>query len=152
MTPTAKAAKQFRLEKRIVKRLKPKYWRPEPSIRAPLTPREFEVAILLAQGYSYTNISAKLEIAEKTAECHAHHLYRKLGIHSRAELIHLMFLRGWVSNIYGDPEARRDEKLAPFAGWLLDMVEFVEQNRRAIELIAVGPDKHPYFVVKDKTA
>ncbi len=54
-----------------------------------LTPREVEVFQLLAEGRSLPYIQEKLSISGGTARTHASSIYRKLGIHSRQELIDL---------------------------------------------------------------
>lgn len=50
-----------------------------------LTPRETEVADLLAQGRSNTAIAAALRISTHTARHHTQRVLTKLGVHSRAE-------------------------------------------------------------------
>ena len=55
-----------------------------------LTARELEVAELYAQGRSRTFISAQLVISENTVRDHLKSVYRKLGIHSKQELIDLI--------------------------------------------------------------
>ncbi len=54
-----------------------------------LTPSEQRVAELAASGMSNKEIAAKLFISPKTVELHLSRVYRKLGIHSRGELIRL---------------------------------------------------------------
>lgn len=56
---------------------------------ASLTPRETEVFTLLAQGRSIPYIRDELIISRETAATHAKHIYAKLGVHSRQELIDL---------------------------------------------------------------
>lgn len=56
---------------------------------AGLTPRETEVFALLAQGRSIPYIRDELIISRETAATHAKHIYAKLGVHSRQELIDL---------------------------------------------------------------
>ena len=51
-----------------------------------LTPREREVAVLIAQGLTNREIGAALVIAEKTADAHVQHILNKLGFHSRAQI------------------------------------------------------------------
>lgn len=51
-----------------------------------LSPRERQIADLVAQGYSNTNIAARLELSNNTVGVHLKHVYRKLGVHSRVEL------------------------------------------------------------------
>ena len=55
-----------------------------------LTPREVEVFMLLAQGRSIPYIRDELIISRETAATHAKHIYAKLGVHSRQELIDLV--------------------------------------------------------------
>jgi DNA-binding CsgD family transcriptional regulator len=58
-----------------------------PSSRAELTPREAEMAHLLEEtGLSIKEIATKLDITDATARKHVERLYKKLKIHSRAEL------------------------------------------------------------------
>ncbi len=57
--------------------------------KAGLTPREAEVFALLAQGRSIPYIRDELIISRETAATHAKHIYAKLGVHSRQELIDL---------------------------------------------------------------
>lgn len=54
-----------------------------------LTPREFEVFRLLADGQSVNDIAGILSISPKTAGHHMTHIKEKLGISNIAELIHL---------------------------------------------------------------
>lgn len=55
-----------------------------------LTEREEEVMVLLCKGRSIERIQAELGIAKGTATAHAHHIYQKLGIHSRQELLDMV--------------------------------------------------------------
>lgn len=59
---------------------------PGPAPRSPLTPREHEVAGLVAEGCTNRQIGRALGIAEKTTEVHVHNIIRKLGARSRAEV------------------------------------------------------------------
>jgi DNA-binding CsgD family transcriptional regulator len=51
-----------------------------------LTPRQQEVAILLAKGLSNREIGEKLFICEHTVKDHMKEVFRIIGIHNRAEL------------------------------------------------------------------
>jgi DNA-binding NarL/FixJ family response regulator len=51
-----------------------------------LTPREREVATLVARGLTNRAIAARLVIAERTAMRHVEHIFTKLGVHSRAQV------------------------------------------------------------------
>ncbi|MDR2106617.1 MAG: LuxR C-terminal-related transcriptional regulator [Coriobacteriales bacterium] len=57
---------------------------------ADFTPRETDVLLLLGQGRSIANISSSLFISENTAKSHIRSIYRKLGVHSKQELIDLV--------------------------------------------------------------
>jgi predicted ATPase/DNA-binding CsgD family transcriptional regulator len=57
----------------------------------PLTPREFEVAELVAQGLSNKQIAARLVLSRRTAESHVENILRKLGFTSRTQIA------GWIS-------------------------------------------------------
>lgn len=57
-----------------------------PKESGSLTPREKEVADLIAQGLSNKSIAAELVIARRTAEAHVEHILNKLGFSSRAQI------------------------------------------------------------------
>ena len=59
---------------------------------ARLTPRELEVARLVAAGLPSKTISTRLDISERTVQVHRLHLMAKLEIHSVAELARLILL------------------------------------------------------------
>ena len=52
-----------------------------------LTAREQEVLELLTEGLSPPEIAARLVISAKTVGTHLEHIFRKLGVHSRAEAV-----------------------------------------------------------------
>ncbi|HVW88960.1 MAG TPA: helix-turn-helix transcriptional regulator [Gaiellaceae bacterium] len=52
-----------------------------------LTPREHEVGVLLAYGYTNHEIAEQLEISIRTAEMHRANAMRKLGARTRAEVV-----------------------------------------------------------------
>lgn len=58
---------------------------PAPA-ESPLTPREQEVAILVAEGMSNKEIAAKLVISQRTAEGHVEKILGKLGFKTRAQI------------------------------------------------------------------
>ena len=51
----------------------------------PLSPRELQVARLLARGRSNKEIAAELVISQRTAEGHVERILAKLGFTSRAQ-------------------------------------------------------------------
>lgn len=60
-----------------------------PSGRESLTPQELQIALLVAEGKTNRDIGASICLSPKTVEFHLTRVYRKLDIHSRAELIRL---------------------------------------------------------------
>ncbi|MER6949569.1 LuxR C-terminal-related transcriptional regulator [Nonomuraea sp. NPDC000554] len=58
---------------------------------SPLTPRETEIAQLIARGMKNKEIAAALVIAQRTVEGHAEHILSKLGFNSRTQIV------GWVA-------------------------------------------------------
>ena len=61
-----------------------------PKIRAmdiALSPREREVADLVAEGLTNREIAERLVISERTAEGHIHNILGKLQLDSRAQLV-----------------------------------------------------------------
>jgi DNA-binding CsgD family transcriptional regulator len=52
-----------------------------------LTPQELQIARLLADGKTTRETAAAIFVSPKTVEYHLGHVYRKLGIHSREELV-----------------------------------------------------------------
>ena len=64
--------------------------RPSRSVEdsvAPLTPREMEVAALLARGLSTAEIARELVVAVATVRVHVEHILRKLDLHSRTQVV-----------------------------------------------------------------
>jgi DNA-binding CsgD family transcriptional regulator len=51
-----------------------------------LTPRELEVAGLVAEGLTNRQLAVRLGIAERTAETHVDHILTKLDFTSRAQI------------------------------------------------------------------
>jgi DNA-binding CsgD family transcriptional regulator len=54
-----------------------------------LTPQELQIALQVSEGKSNKEVGAALFLSHKTIEFHLSRIYRKLDIHSRAELIRL---------------------------------------------------------------
>ncbi|MBX3720252.1 MAG: response regulator transcription factor [Turneriella sp.] len=59
-----------------------------PAQLEPLTAREREVLQLLYEGFKYQSIADKLGVSRHTVHDHIKHIYQKLEVHSRAELMH----------------------------------------------------------------
>lgn len=52
-----------------------------------LTPREYQLYLLLLEGYSLKECADKLNVKYPTANTHMTSTYKKLGVKTRAELI-----------------------------------------------------------------
>ncbi|UOZ05649.1 LuxR C-terminal-related transcriptional regulator [Amycolatopsis sp. WQ 127309] len=72
-----------------------------PAAVNPLTPRELEVALLVAKGLSNKEIAASLVIALRTAESHVEHILSKLGFGRRSQIA------VWASTALPAGETRR---------------------------------------------
>jgi two-component system response regulator FixJ len=59
-----------------------------------LTPREKEIIVLLAQGYSAKQVGRALGISHRTAEIHRARIMEKLGVQSLADLVALAIRLG----------------------------------------------------------
>jgi DNA-binding NarL/FixJ family response regulator len=57
-------------------------------LHPPLTLREISVLQMFQQGYSYKKTANILGCSVGTVQTHAKHIYRKMGVHSRAEAAH----------------------------------------------------------------
>jgi len=53
-----------------------------------LTPKEKKLINLFAKGFSYQESAEHLDCKISTIQTHAKHIYKKLGVHSRAEAVH----------------------------------------------------------------
>jgi two-component system, NarL family, response regulator NreC len=70
---------------------------PEQSSLDELTPREAEVLELLAGGLTNDEIAAQLVISPHTVARHRENLMRKLGLHSKSELVKYAIRKGIIS-------------------------------------------------------
>jgi DNA-binding NarL/FixJ family response regulator len=75
-------------------------------VRSPLTPREWEVFDMIAQGLDTRAIAERLVLSTDTVYCHVKHLFRKLGVHSRTEAVRMASRLRTASN--GVPPARSE--------------------------------------------
>ena len=58
-----------------------------------LTPQEFQIARLLAEGSTTREAAAATFLSPKTIEYHLRSIYRKVGVHSRPDLARVMRTR-----------------------------------------------------------
>jgi DNA-binding NarL/FixJ family response regulator len=68
-----------------------------------LTPRERDVVLHIARGYTYRESAAKLGMKVKTLETHMSHIFEKLGVATRSELSFLAYETGMVDPSQGRP-------------------------------------------------
>ncbi|MFZ5822759.1 MAG: response regulator [Bacillota bacterium] len=68
----------------------------EPAEPSPLTPRELEILILVAEGNTNAEIARKLYISEKTVQTHRSNILDKLNIHDRTELVRYAIRQGLI--------------------------------------------------------
>jgi len=64
--------------------------RPEPDVAKLLTPSELQVALRVSEGATSKEAAAALFISARTVDAHLRHIYRKLGVRSRAELTRIV--------------------------------------------------------------
>jgi DNA-binding NarL/FixJ family response regulator len=57
-----------------------------PADDGPLSPRELEVAALVADGNTNKEIAAALFLSERTAQNHVQHILTKLGLANRTQV------------------------------------------------------------------
>jgi len=53
---------------------------------SPLTGREAQVAVLIADGLTNPEIAKRLRVADRTADAHVEHIRNKLGLRSRSQI------------------------------------------------------------------
>ena len=63
-----------------------------------LTWREREIVELVAEGFSNKAIAARLGVSARTVEGHLNHVFTKLGVESRTELVRFVLTHGWISS------------------------------------------------------
>lgn len=61
-----------------------------------LSPRETEVLRSIALGYTSAEIAGKLHLSRRTIETHRANIHRKLGLATRAELVHFALRRNLI--------------------------------------------------------
>jgi LuxR family maltose regulon positive regulatory protein len=62
-----------------------------------VTRRELVVLERLTTGLTHAQIAAELFVSENTLKSHCRNLYRKLGVHSREEVVRIARVRGWLN-------------------------------------------------------
>jgi two-component system, NarL family, nitrate/nitrite response regulator NarL len=64
------------------------------AVAETLTPRELQVARMIAKGVPSKTVASRLAITEGTAKLHLHHVYEKLKVEGRVGLMRFMHSRG----------------------------------------------------------
>jgi DNA-binding NarL/FixJ family response regulator len=64
------------------------------AVAETLTPRELQVARMIAKGVPSKTVASRLAITEGTAKLHLHHVYEKLKVEGRVGLMRFMQSRG----------------------------------------------------------
>jgi DNA-binding NarL/FixJ family response regulator len=57
------------------------------EVRAALTPREYEILVLISRGLTMRQMGTRLGISPRTVETHVANLYRKLEVRSRVQAV-----------------------------------------------------------------
>ncbi|MCA8986461.1 MAG: response regulator transcription factor [Planctomycetaceae bacterium] len=66
------------------------------NVRNLLTPRQFEVFLHLADGYSMKETARLMNLTEKSVDCHKYRLMKRLRLHDRVQLCKLAIREGWI--------------------------------------------------------
>jgi DNA-binding NarL/FixJ family response regulator len=66
------------------------------SSPTPLSPRETQVLVLVAEGCSNREIGLRLFVGEATVKTHLQHVFEKLGVGDRTRAVTLAMERGWL--------------------------------------------------------
>lgn len=86
---------------------------------AALTGREYDVFLLLVQGYNNAEIAAQLVLGESTIKSHVQHLYQKLGVRDRVQVVIYAYENGISPGVGGPPpgveDRPREERKVPIA-------------------------------------
>lgn len=69
---------------------------PAPAAGAPLTPRQREILLLLADGLPNKAISRQLGLSEDTVKTHLKALFQELDVHTRTACVSAARQRGWL--------------------------------------------------------
>ncbi|NYT36850.1 response regulator transcription factor [Allopusillimonas soli] len=75
-----------------------------------LTPRQYEVLVLLARGHPMKTIGRLLDISVATAKAHTETLYQRLGVHNRNAAVYTAVTRGAT---LGWPSSNEMEEAIP---------------------------------------
>jgi non-specific serine/threonine protein kinase len=89
------SGRRLSFDEAVAAGLSPEAESPVTSAVDPLSPREREVAVLIAAGHTNREIGERLVISEWTVDTHVRHILTKLGLRSRAQVA------AWVTRLSG---------------------------------------------------
>jgi DNA-binding CsgD family transcriptional regulator len=78
-----------------------------PEVQAPLSPRETEIARMVAKGYPNKTIASVLDISSWTVASHLRRVFSKLGVSSRAAMVARLLEEGLAVDV-GDAASDAD--------------------------------------------
>ena len=61
-----------------------------------LTNREREIAVQISKGYTTRDIAGNLHLSIHTVQTHRKNIFRKLEVHSTAELLHELMIKNLI--------------------------------------------------------
>jgi DNA-binding NarL/FixJ family response regulator len=68
---------------------------------SPLSPRETQVLVLVAEGCSNREVGLRLFVGEATVKTHLQHVFEKLGVGDRTRAVTLAMEQGWLPSARG---------------------------------------------------
>jgi Response regulator containing a CheY-like receiver domain and an HTH DNA-binding domain len=92
--PAAMAAAQIDVDSEFSTPIKPGSAAHRESQLLGLTPRQYEVLVLLARGYPMKKVGRALNISVATAKAHTETLYQRLDVHNRNAAVYAAVSRG----------------------------------------------------------
>jgi DNA-binding NarL/FixJ family response regulator len=81
--------------------------RRDPGLESPLTGREVQVLTLVAEGIDRDEIARRLFISPKTVGTHVERIFKKLGVHTRAQAVSFAYQHGLLPTV-SEPRVTKD--------------------------------------------
>lgn len=94
IAPTAAASATSEIDSEFSTPIKPGSIAHKESQLLGLTPRQYEVLVLLARGYPMKKVGRELNISVATAKAHTETLYQRLDVHNRNAAVYAAVSRG----------------------------------------------------------
>lgn len=106
----------------------------------PLTPRQYELMVLVGDGMTMKQAAVRMGIEFSTARTLAEGAYRRLGVHSIAQAIVVMSRPGWLRWLPNEPDPTR---VTPFQrAYLAAFDEYLASGadaaRRRMDIALMG--------------